>query len=220
MRQIILDTETTGFEPSEGHRLVEIGCLEVVNYLPTGQIFHQYINPERDMPLGAFEVHGLSREFLSEHPVFKDVAHKFLDFIADSPLVIHNAKFDMKFLNFELERYGHKPIATARAIDTLQMARKKYPGSPASLDALCKKFGINNANRKLHGALLDAELLAEVYLELMGGRQPDLKINPTQRENVAVEVASSGKVLPAREFAPTGEELAAHETLLQRLGRG
>ena len=219
MRQIVLDTESTGFEPSQGHRLVEIGCIEVFNYLPTGRIFHQYINPERDIPLGAFEVHGLSREFLSDYPVFKDIAHSFIDFIEDSELIIHNAKFDMKFLNFELVRYGHKEIDYSRAIDTLQMARKKFPGSPVSLDALCKKFGVNNANRKLHGALLDAELLAEVYLELMGGRQPDLKIASIKEQDgdAINEIITSEKVLPARNFAPSEQEITDHTKYVEKI---
>lgn len=171
-REIVLDTETTGFEPSEGHRIVEIGCVELDGLLPTGKTFHVYINPQRDMPAGAYEVHGLSAEFLSGFPVFEAQVEGFLDFIGDAPLVIHNASFDMKFINAELTTLGRPVLPSSRAIDTLAMARKAFPGSPASLDALCRRFGIDNASRTLHGALLDSELLAEVYLELRGGRQP------------------------------------------------
>lgn len=171
-REIVLDTETTGFEPSEGHRIVEIGCVELDGLLPTGNTFHIYINPQRDMPAGAYEVHGLSAEFLSGFPVFEAQVDAFVEFIADAPLVIHNASFDMKFINAELRAVNRPTLPMSRAVDTLAMARKAFPGSPASLDALCRRFGIDNTSRTLHGALLDSELLAEVYLELKGGRQP------------------------------------------------
>ena len=171
-REIVLDTETTGFEPSEGHRIVEIGCVELDGLLPTGNTFHIYINPQRDMPAGAYEVHGLSAEFLSGFPVFEAQVDGFVDFIGDAPLVIHNASFDMKFINAELRAVNRPTLPFSRAVDTLAMARKAFPGSPASLDALCRRFGIDNTSRTLHGALLDSELLAEVYLELKGGRQP------------------------------------------------
>ncbi|MEK9725249.1 MAG: DNA polymerase III subunit epsilon, partial [Rhodospirillaceae bacterium] len=174
MREIVLDTETTGLDPKSGHRIVEIGCIEIVNQVPTGETFHQYVNPERDMPDGAFQVHGLSEEFLSDKPVFAKIAADFLAFVGDSNLVIHNAAFDMGFINAELEATGREPLAMERAIDTVSMARRKFPGAPASLDALCKRFQIDNSNRQLHGALLDAGLLAEVYLELIGGRQRGL----------------------------------------------
>ena len=174
MREIVLDTETTGFDPLTGDRIVEIGCVEVINYIPTDNQLHLYINPERDMPPGAFAVHGLSEEFLRDKPVFAQICGQFLDFIGDSRLVIHNAEFDMKFINAELVRLGIKPLPMSRALDTVGMARRKFPGAPASLDALCRRFGIDNSNRTLHGALLDAQLLGEVYLELQGGRQPDL----------------------------------------------
>ena len=176
-REIVLDTETTGFEPSQGHRLVEIGCIELINYFPSGRVFHTYLNPERDVPEEAYNVHGLSYDFLKGHPVFREVGEKFLDFIEDSPLVIHNAKFDIKFLNAELLGHNLTEIPFSRAIDTLIMARKKFPGSPASLDALCRRFGVDNKNREKHGALLDAELLAQVYLELIGGKQPSLSLH-------------------------------------------
>ena len=171
-REIVLDTETTGFEPSEGHRIVEIGCVELDGLLPTGNTFHIYINPQRDMPAGAYEVHGLSAEFLSGFPVFEAQVDAFVEFIGDAPLVIHNASFDMKFINAELRAVDRPILPMNRAVDTLAMARKAFPGSPASLDALCRRFGIDNTSRTLHGALLDSELLAEVYLELKGGRQP------------------------------------------------
>jgi DNA polymerase-3 subunit epsilon len=175
-REIVLDTETTGFDPDSGDRIVEIGALELIHHVPTGKSFHQYINPERDMPQSAFEVHGLSEEFLSDKPLFADVADAFLEFAGDAPLVIHNASFDMKFLNAELGLVSRDPLPMGRAIDTLLIARRKYPGAPASLDALCRRFGVDSSERTLHGALLDAQLLAEVYLELVGGREPGLTL--------------------------------------------
>ncbi|MCB1400851.1 MAG: DNA polymerase III subunit epsilon [Rhodobacteraceae bacterium] len=178
MREIVLDTETTGFEPAEGHRIVEIGAVELLNHVPTGRTYHQYINPDRTMPKEAFEVHGLGDDFLADKPRFGQVGQAFLDFIgADAKLVIHNASFDMKFLNAELGWAGLSQIPNDRAIDTLLIARRKYPGSPASLDALCRRFGIDNSMREKHGALLDSEILAEVYLELIGGRQPDFGLS-------------------------------------------
>lgn len=177
MRHICLDTETTGFDPAKGDRLCEIACIELINYLPTGNFYHTYINPNRTMPEGAFKVHGLSDEFLKDKPFFKEVADDFLNFIQDSPLVIHNAAFDMKFLNAEL-KWEKKPlIETNEIIDTLLIARKKYPGSPATLDALCKRFNISLENRTKHGALIDTELLAEVYLNLCEGRAPSLGLD-------------------------------------------
>jgi len=184
MREIVLDTETTGFEPNDGDRIVEIGAVELFNHLPTGRTYHQYINPQRNMPEGAFGVHGLSEEFLSDKPVFKAIAQDFIDFIGGSKLVIHNASFDMKFLNAELSWVSRPPLPKSQAVDTLALARRKYPGSPASLDALCRRFGINNSSRTLHGALLDSEILAEVYLELIGGRQPDLVMSGSTTKNL------------------------------------
>ncbi|MBA3812884.1 MAG: DNA polymerase III subunit epsilon [Alphaproteobacteria bacterium] len=218
-REIVLDTETTGFEPSQGHRLVEIGCVELINYVPTGRIFHAYINPERAVPEEAYNVHGLSYDFLKDHSLFKDVAHLFLDFIEDSPLVIHNAKFDMKFLNAELKSHEWPEIPFSRAIDTLVMARKKFPGSPASLDALCKKFGVDNKARDKHGALLDAELLASVYLELIGGKQPGLSLAFSSRdeENLSVDSAERQISRPVRNHQPTQEERDLHLSLLGKL---
>ena len=181
MREIVLDTETTGFDPASGDRIVEIGAVELMNHMPTGQTYHQYINPERSMPKSAFEVHGLGDDFLRDKPVFSKIARDFLGFIADAPLVIHNASFDMKFLNAELKAAGLPILPMARSIDTVDMARKKFPGSPASLDALCRRFGVDNSAREKHGALLDSEILAEVYLELIGGRQPDLILASRQK---------------------------------------
>ena len=180
MREIVLDTETTGFEPSEGHRIVEIGAIELLNHVPTGRTYHQYINPERAMPKEAFDVHGLGDDFLRDQPKFAQIAAAFVEFVgSDSTLVIHNAAFDMKFLNAELGWAGHPVMPMDRALDTVAMARRKFPGSPASLDALCRRFGIDNSAREKHGALLDSELLAEVYLELIGGRQPDFALSVT-----------------------------------------
>jgi DNA polymerase-3 subunit epsilon len=174
MREIVLDTETTGLDPLRGDRLVEIGCVEVVNRFVTGQVFHRYINPERPMSPEAFAVHGLSDSFLSDKPVFRDVAADFLAFIGDDPLVIHNASFDMGFLNAELKRLKKGPLAGDRVVDTLMIARRKHPGQQNSLDALCARYGIDNSRRTRHGALLDAEILAEVYAELTGGKQSSL----------------------------------------------
>lgn len=191
MREIILDTETTGLDPNAGHRVVEIGCVELVNLIPTGRVYHQYINPERDMPAEAFQVHGLSAEFLSKHPKFDEIVLDFLTFLGDdSKLVIHNASFDMKFLDFELARLGHVVIDRTRVIDTLAIARKQNPGGRNSLDALCKRYEINNKHRELHGALLDSELLAEVYLHLRGGRQPGFAL---LEKNATAEAGDSAK---------------------------
>jgi DNA polymerase-3 subunit epsilon len=174
MREIVLDTETTGFDPETGDRIVEIGGVELWNHMPTGRTFHQYINPERAMPQEAFEVHGLGDEVLRDKPLFREIAVSFVEFVADAKLVIHNASFDMKFINAEFGWLKMPAIPFERAVDTLAIARKRFPGAPASLDALCRRFGIDNSARTLHGALLDAEILAEVYLELIGGRQPGL----------------------------------------------
>ena len=174
MREIILDTETTGLDPSQGDRIVEIGCLELVNRLPSGETFHVYVNPQRAMSAEAEAVHGISDAFLADKPKFADIADGFLEFIGTDPLVIHNAAFDMKFLNAELGHVGRAPLEANLVIDTLAMARKRFPGAPASLDALCRRFGVDNSVRVHHGALLDSELLADVYLELSGGRQPVL----------------------------------------------
>ena len=220
MREIVLDTETTGLDPTTGDRIVEIGAVELFNHMPTGEVYHQYINPERDMPAGAFAVHGLSSEFLSDKPVFASVAQAFLDFIKDSRLIIHNAAFDMKFLNAELNWSSHKQIPMAQALDTLAIARKKYAGAQNSLDALCRRFGIDNSNRTLHGALLDSEILAEVYLELIGGRQPDFALKVVQ--NTGSNTTSGDYMPPKRPKALpshiTDEESAAHLEFIKELG--
>lgn len=223
LREIVLDTETTGLDPFSGHRVVEIGCVELRGHIATGNHFHTYLNPERDMPREAENVHGLSAEFLKDKPLFKTVARAFLEFIGDDPLVIHNAGFDLKFLNWELDQLGLPQLAYERAIDTVLIARKMFPGSPANLDALCKRFNIDTSARTKHGALLDSELLAEVYLELKGGRQASLltKPSPTQhatRSTHYESLAFSGHTdIPARQFPPSSEELAAHEAMLKKL---
>ncbi len=229
MREIVLDTETTGLAPDIGDRVVEIGCLELINRVATGEIFQCYINPQRDMPAAAKAVHGLSAEFLSKHKIFAQIADSFLDFIGPSPLVIHNAAFDLGFINAELARLGRAPLDETRVVDTLTMARRKFPGAQASLDALCRRFQIDNSDRDLHGALKDARLLADVYLELTGGRQPGLGLNPgtdadpdpaapmdssrpaTQKDTFAVR--------PPRPFWPSAEEETAHAAFLNGLTR-
>lgn len=179
MREIVFDTETTGLDPTYGHRIVEIGAVEISNLIPTGRVFHVYLNPERDMPEEAFRVHGLSNEFLLQHKRFADIVAEFIDFIEDSPLVAHNAEFDTRFLNAELALVDLPALVGSRIIDTLAMARRLNPGSPASLDALCQRYGIDSSRREKHGALLDAGLLAEVYAELCGGRQAALSLQAT-----------------------------------------
>ncbi|MDM7457789.1 MAG: DNA polymerase III subunit epsilon [Paracoccus sp. (in: a-proteobacteria)] len=224
MREIVLDTETTGFDAEGADRIVEIGALELMNHLPTGQTFHVYINPERAMPTEAFEVHGLGDDFLRDKPRFKEIAADFLAFIGDdAPLVIHNATFDMRFLNAELHRNGDAPIPMSRALDTLEIARRRFPGAPASLDALCRRFGIDNSGRSLHGALLDAELLAEVYLELIGGRQPDLVLDrPANVDQVGLSTdGGCSKRSPRQRPLPsrlTEAEAAAHAEFVASLG--
>ena len=223
MREIVLDTETTGFEPHEGHRIVEIGAVELFNHVPTGRTYHQYINPERAMPQEAFQVHGLGDDFLRDKPKFAAIAQDFLDFIGnDSKLVIHNAAFDMKFLNAELGWVQKPLIANDRALDTLMIARRKFPGSPASLDALCRRFNIDNSSRTLHGALLDSEILAEVYLELIGGRQPGfgLSIDPVPAKN-ATSAADEWRPRPRPTPLPsrlTEAEAEAHAAFVAKLG--
>jgi len=219
MREVILDTETTGLDPAAGHRLVEIGCVELINHLPSGQVFQRYLNPEQPMPMEAFEVHGLSDEFLADKPLFPQVAEAFLAFIGDAPLIIHNADFDMKFLNWELKLAGYAVLPKSRAVDTVAMARRKYPGSPASLDALCRRFGIDNSGREKHGALLDAELLAEVYLELIGGREPGLELAalPPGGASASGGEAATRQRREPRPHAPTAEEAAAHAAFLKKL---
>lgn len=220
MREIVLDTETTGLDPSQGDRIVEIGGVELHNHVPTGRTYHQYINPERPMPQEAFAVHGLGDEFLADKPVFSRIAQEFLDFVGDAKLVIHNAAFDMRFLNAELGRLDMPQLPWEQAVDTLDIARRRFPGAQNSLDALCRRFTIDNSMREKHGALLDSEILAEVYLELVGGRQPGLTLS----------VVTSGGVTPTGEaWRPqprptplppriTENEKAAHAAFVEKLG--
>lgn len=218
MREIIFDTETTGFDPGSGDRIVEIGCIELINRMPTGQTFHQYVNPERAVPEQAAKIHGLTAEFLADHPVFADVADAFLKFIGESVLVAHNADFDRKFINWELETAGFAPIAGARMIDTLAIARSRFPGAQNSLDALCKRLGVDNSHRALHGALLDCELLSEVYLELSGGRQAGLDlVQDNDGTGTGADADITLKTRARRSFPPSAEELAAHDAFLGEL---
>ena len=231
MREVVLDTETTGLSPAEGHRVVEIGCLELVNHLPTGRKFHCHINPKIAMPAAAQEVHGHSDEFLADKPEFAAVADGFLVFIGDAPLIIHNAAFDLGFLNAELDRLKRAPIPASRAVDTVALARRTFPGSPASLDALCRRFEIDTSARTLHGALLDAGLLADVYLELIGGRQPGLSLAASAETgadtvvdndtSASAPAAAAGtgpnQARPARRHAPSAEEQAAHADFITKL---
>ena len=223
MREIVLDTETTGFDPLDGDRIIEIGCIELVNQIPSGRTYHQYINPERDVPEDAVAIHGLTNEFLQDKPVFGAIVGEFMDFIKGAKLVIHNAAFDIKFINFEIELFGFKPINMLTVEDTLIRARRMFPGSPASLDALCRRFQIDNTGRTLHGALLDSELLAEVYLELMGGRQHGLSLsdksakNNKDNDDGSVELLKSRKYRAPREFKLSDDEIVAHKDFCETL---
>lgn len=224
MREVVLDTETTGLDSASGDRLAEIGAVELMSHLPTGNTFHRYVNPGRAMPAGAFAVHGLGDDFLRDKPRFAEIAPDLLDFLGDATLVIHNAAFDIGFLNNELEQAGYPRIRSVRVVDTLVMARQRFPGSPATLDALCRRFGVDNAHRVRHGALLDCELLAEVYLELLGGRQPGLLLVDEAAR------AADGAQGPARQeamprpspLAPqlTAAEATAHDEFVAGLGEG
>jgi DNA polymerase-3 subunit epsilon len=219
MREIVLDTETTGFDPEASHKIVEVACVELVNHMRTGEYFHAYINPERDVPDGAFQVHGLSTEFLSGYKVFSHIAADMLEFIKGSPLIIHNAAFDLKFLNYELRFAGFPSLESHPFIDTLYMARKAFPGAQASLDALCKRFKIDLSRRSKHGALLDAELLCEVYLELKGGKQHGLgfaclETSPKQEE---LSAPQSSIAFERRTFRATTQELELHEMLISSM---
>lgn len=220
MREVVLDTETTGFEPESGDRIVEIGAVELMGHMATGRTYHQYINPERPMPEAAFQVHGLGDDFLRDKPKFAQIGQDFLDFIGDAKLVIHNAAFDIKFLNAELKWMNLPQIPWEQAIDTLAIARKRFPGSPASLDALCRRFNIDNASRTLHGALLDSEILAEVYLELIGGRQPDFGLSTaTSRSAGAGEEDWTPRPRPQPLPSRLSEtEAAAHAAFVTGLG--
>lgn len=221
MREISLDTETTGFYPENGDRLVEIGCVELMNHMPTGKTYHVYINPERDVPEDAVRVHGLTTEMLKDKPTFREIADEFLEFIGDDPLVIHNAKFDVKFLNAELKWCRKRQIPMESAIDTLIIARKMFPGSRVSLDDLCRRYNIDNSKRTKHGALLDAELLAEVYLELLGGREPGLILgeNNTSASTVFFDLTQEEKkpLKESRVFSVPEKDAANHEAFMKKI---
>ncbi len=224
MREVVLDTETTGLDPKAGHRIIEIGALELENHLPTGRKFHHHINPEREVEAEAQAVHGIKTADLIGKPLFSEIVSELLEFLGDARLIIHNAEFDIGFLNAELKLLGFPPIAMTRAIDTVQMARRKFPGAPASLDALCQRFSIDNSNRTLHGALLDSELLCEVYLELIGGRQASLVGFDDTGHQTGAGAAAAQTILvrqrparPARPHAALEEELTAHTALLAKL---
>ncbi len=211
MREVVLDTETTGLDPADGHRIVEIGCVELADHLPTGAVFHCYLNPERPVPVESLRVHGLSDEFLADKPIFGNIADELDAFLSDSPLVIHNAAFDIKFLNAEYFRLMRPAIPLARAIDTIEIAKAKIPGARYSLDDLCKRFGIDLSGRVKHGALLDAELTARVYLELVGGRQTRLELSLRAGAAAQDKQADSIRVRPRRSmFRLTPDEEAAH----------
>ncbi|HXE17566.1 MAG TPA: DNA polymerase III subunit epsilon [Stellaceae bacterium] len=216
MREIVVDTETTGLDPADGHRIVEIAALELFNHMPTGRVFHRYVNPQRAMPEEARRVHGLSDVFLAQHDAFDAVADGFLEFIAGDKLVIHNAGFDIAFINAELTLLG-KPALSSPYQDTLSLARQRFPGSPASLDALCKRFGIDNSARDKHGARLDCELLASVYLELIGGRQPGLELVAARVAATTATTTVSRIPRAPRVFAPTAAELERHRAFLAKL---
>ena len=220
MREVVLDTETTGLDPETGDRIVEIGAIELWNHLPTGKTFHKYLNPERNMPEEAQAVHGLTEDFLKDKPLFSQIVDDFLAFIKNSKIVIHNASFDMKFLNAELVLADRSKLPGDIAIDTLGIARKKFPGSPASLDALCRRFNIDNSARTLHGALLDSEILAEVYLELIGGRQPDFGLSEVHKigEGSFNEERQELKRPTTLKTRLTDKEKEAHNAFVKELG--
>jgi DNA polymerase-3 subunit epsilon len=215
IREIVIDTETTGLDPAQGHRLVEVGAVELVNHLPTGRSFHSYLNPERDVPEDALRVHGLTAEFLSGYPTFPEIVDDLLAFLGEAPLIAHNAAFDLRFIDAELRRCRRDALGLARARDTLAMAQRRFPGAPASLDALCRRFAIDATARTKHGALLDSELLAEVYLHLLGGRQADLGL--VIGGAVVTATAATRAPRPPRPHAASPEELAAHAAFIARL---
>lgn len=222
MREICLDTETTGLDPREGHRLIEVACIELVDKVRTGRFFHKYVNPRRDVPQEAFNVHGISTEFLQDKPIFDHIAHEFMEFIEGGTLVIHNAAFDLKFLNYELGLVGIDPIKKDNVVDSLHLARKKFPGSPASLDALCKRFNVDLSRRTKHGALLDTELLCDVYIELRGGAQEGLNFGVKKDENegndVMIDLAEfkNKEIIKSRNFRLSDDELKAHEEFIKK----
>ncbi len=217
LREVVLDTETTGLDPGSGHRVVEIGCVELLNHVPSGRTYQVYLNPERPMPSDAFAVHGLSDDFLSRQKRFTEIADEFLGFLGDSTLIAHNAPFDMGFINSELGHLERPPLEADKFIDTVRLARKKFPGAQASLDALCRRFDIDLSERTKHGALLDADLLAEVYLELIGGRQPGLALAARMGMAVTADLEKKADARPARPHAPSAEELAAHQEFVAAL---
>jgi DNA polymerase-3 subunit epsilon len=212
MREIVFDTETTGLDPFSGDRIVEIGCIEVINSMPTGETYWTYVNPERDMPKEAERIHGITEDFLRDKPTFGLIFEEFLDFIGDDILVAHNADFDMKFINWELENIGRPPLPMSRVVDTLQIARAKFPGQANSLDALCRRFKIENGHRTLHGALLDSEILADVYLELKGGRQGGLELIS---EKKALRATKPKKERLHRSFPAKPQELENHDAFMK-----
>ncbi len=221
MREIVLDTETTGLDPKQGHRIIEIGCIELVNYVPSGREFHQFINPERDVPEDAQQVHGITNAFLADKPVFSEVADSFLEFISDSTLIIHNASFDMGFINHELVQLPRDPIPFDRVVDTLALARRKHPAGPNSLDALCKRYRIDLSERTKHGALLDSELLARVYMELIGGTQAALGLEEALTRGPAFQTGGNIRVRPRPTALPprlTADEQDAHRAFIEDLG--
>jgi DNA polymerase-3 subunit epsilon len=223
MREICLDTETTGLDPKDGHKIIEIACFELINKVKTGKVFHSFVNPLRDVPHEAFRIHGISTEFLKDKPTFDLIADKFLDFIGDDILVIHNASFDIKFLNFELNFLRKKTLEMSRVVDSLMLARKKFPGGQNSLDALCKRFNLDLSKREKHGAMIDTELLCDVYIELMGGAQEgfgfdNIKKNDSIKNNQIIDLAvprNDKKIIPARNFELTSEELQRHEDFIK-----
>ncbi|MDD9331314.1 MAG: DNA polymerase III subunit epsilon [Wolbachia sp.] len=217
LREIVLDTETTGLDTKSGHRIIEIGCVELINRIQTGNVFHQYINPERDIPYHSFKIHGISENFVRDKPPFSDIALEFLDFISNDILVIHNAEFDVRFLNMELEKLNAELICSDRVIDTLPLARNKFAGSPASLNALCKRFDISLEDRELHGALIDAQLLAKVYVELTGGLQTFLFSSEEDQEGGGTFVQHKTHNLTPREHLPSDDEVNAHKKLLEQI---
>jgi len=223
LREICLDTETTGLDPKDGHKIIEIACVELINKVKTGKVFHTYINPRREVPFEAFKVHGLSTEFLQDKPIFDLIVDKFLNFIGEDTLVIHNASFDMKFLNFELALLGRKPLNSSRVVDSLMLARKKFPGAQNSLDALCKRFNLDLSKRDKHGALIDTELLCDVYLELMGGAQAGLSFEPSKKtQDNKIEkidlttIKNNKKIIPSRNFSISTEEEKLHRDFIEK----
>jgi DNA polymerase-3 subunit epsilon len=223
LREICLDTETTGLDPKDGHKIIEIACVELINKVKTGKVFHTYINPRREVPFEAFKVHGLSTEFLQDKPIFDLIVDKFLNFIGEDILVIHNANFDMKFLNFELALLGRKPLNSSRVVDSLMLARKKFPGAQNSLDALCKRYNLDLSKRDKHGALIDTELLCDVYIELMGGAQTGLgfEINKKNQESKIEKIdlttiKNNKKIIPSRNFSISIDEEKLHREFIEK----